>query len=72
MALSIHDAPAPFNPDYRPGISEALSAAHGEWCEANPDVTQEERRQAFKETQDRLRPNFPSIREMQEKSQKLA
>ena len=61
-----HDnPPAAFNPSYRHGLGEALSKAHAEWCEQNPDVTRTERAAAYKATSERLAPNFPSVREMQ-------
>ena len=56
-------APAPFNQDYCPGFSEALSLSYKEWCEANPSSTQDERREAHHGLQKKLLPNFPSIRE---------
>jgi len=55
--------PPPFNLDFRPGFGAALSKAHQEWQEKNPDVTRVERAAAYKVTADRLRASFPSHRE---------
>ena len=36
--------PPPFNPEYRPGLAEALDKAYTAHCDAYPDLTQDERR----------------------------
>ena len=56
-------APAPFNQDFRPGLSLAIQTAHYKWCDENPNATKEERAAAYKATYNRLLPDFPSIRE---------
>ena len=59
-----HDnPPKPFNPLYRKGFGEALTKAHGIWCKAHPDVTRQERMQAYKKTADTLKGKYPSIKE---------
>ena len=55
--------PPPFNLDARPGLADAVSKAHQEWCEEHPDITREERAAAYRQTYDRMRPSFPSHRE---------
>jgi hypothetical protein len=37
---------------------------HRAWCDANPDVTREERKAAYAETYDRIRPDFVTIEEI--------
>lgn len=63
--LALHNnPPAPFNPDFRPGFAEAHSKAHAEWCEANPDVSREERAAAYRESAERLRGQYPTVAEL--------
>lgn len=61
---SIYDAPPPFNPDARPGIGAAVSRQYDKWCDDHPDATQEDRKRAYAEIYEDLRPKFPSYREM--------
>ena len=55
--------PLPFNPDYREGFREELSKQHDIYCNANPNITVNQRKLAYKATAERLIPQFPSIRE---------
>jgi hypothetical protein len=47
-----------------PAFHEAFQRAHRAWCKANPDVTREERKVAYAETYDRIRPGFITIEEI--------
>jgi hypothetical protein len=63
--LQNHDTkPAPFNPAFRKGFGEAVHKAHNIWCEANPDVTREVRKEAYAATCKRLEPSFPTAGEL--------
>jgi len=65
MSLFNHTVkPAPFNPLYRKGLGEAVSAKYGQWCDANPDSTQNDRRNAYAIIHSELEPKFPSCGEM--------
>jgi len=48
----------------RPAFHEVFNKAHRSWCEANPDVTREERKAAYAETYERIRPDFVVVKEV--------
>lgn len=58
-----HEAPAPFNPEYREGLGEALSAEYTAWSLANPDHSREEGQAKYREIANRIRDNYPSVAE---------
>jgi hypothetical protein len=62
-----HVAPPAFNPDFRAGIGKAVSAEYTEYCEENPDKTQEDRKAEYQRIYARLLPKFPSVRELSQR-----
>lgn len=66
MPFTYHheNPPAPFNPDFRPGLGDALHKAHALWCQANPTATRQERAAAYRATSTRLRPDYPTVAQM--------
>jgi hypothetical protein len=62
-----HAAPPPFNLDARPGLQPAVSRQYARWCKEHHESTQEERKAAYAEIYGKLRPNFPSHRELAER-----
>ena len=59
----IHEAPPPFNPEYREGFGEALSAEYTAWSMSHPDHSREEGQAKYREIADRIKSKFPSVRE---------
>lgn len=60
----LHDnPPPPFNPEFRPGFGEALSAAYTQWSEAHPNHTREEGQEAHARLAEELTPQFPKVGE---------
>ena len=56
--------PSSFNPEFRWGFGEAVSAAYESYCETCLDQTpgpSEERAAEYKRIADRLRPRFPAV-----------
>ena len=51
--------PPPFNPEYRPGLAEALDKAYTAHCDAYPDLTQDERAACYLQIHARLLPSLP-------------
>lgn len=58
--------PPPFNPEYRKGFGEALDKEYTAWSLAHPDHSREEGMAAHKEIAERLKSQFPSVRELGE------
>ena len=58
--------PAPFNPDARPGLGNAVSAEYEKWCDSHPNSTQNDRKAAYAMIHEKLRPKFPSYGEMRQ------
>lgn len=56
-----------FNLDYREGLCEAHRKIHDKWCQDNPNVTREERKIAYRESYNKIKSNFPSVKEIQER-----
>lgn len=62
MSDYLHDnPPAPFNPQFRPGFREAVSVEYDQFCEDNPESTQEDRIQAHQDICERLENKFPTV-----------
>jgi hypothetical protein len=53
--------PDAFNPDYRPGLAEALDQAYTAHCEANPEATRDELSAAYLKLHAYLLPSFPRV-----------
>jgi len=51
--------PPPFNPEFRPGLAEALDKAYTAHCDAYPDLNQDERAACYLQIHARLLPSFP-------------
>ena len=56
--------PAPFNPEARPGLSDAVSREYAKWCECNQGSTKAERIEAYRAIYIKLKPDYPSYEEM--------
>ena len=53
--IDLHNSPSPFNKDALPKeVIDKIHRVHELWCDANPDVTQEERAEAYKKTHERI------------------
>lgn len=62
-----HEAPAPFNPDARPGLHDAVSKAYAHYCETCPDQSTGpslERSAEYARIYAALRPLYPSHSEL--------
>jgi len=57
------EAPAPFNPEFRAGLGEAVRAEYADFCEL-PGTTQEERAAEYAAITARLTPKYPSVAEL--------
>lgn len=53
--------PPPFNPEFRPGLGEAVSKAYSEWSYAHPNHSHEDGREAYQRIHAELQPNYPSV-----------
>lgn len=60
-----HKNPPPaFNPVFRPGLGDAVSAAYCEWCKLHPNAVQGDRKEAYLEISIRLTPEYPTVEEL--------
>jgi hypothetical protein len=53
--------PPPFNPEYRPGLAEALDKAYTAHCDAYPDLTLDELAACYLQIHARLLPSYPRV-----------
>lgn len=59
----IHEAPPAFNPEFREGFGEALSAEYSAWSLAHPDHSREEGMMKYQEIANRIKADYPSVAE---------
>ena len=64
MLDHLHNAPPPFNLEFRPGFSKALSKYYSEWSENNKEHSRETGMIKHAELVSQLVSKFPSLREL--------